>query len=72
VIRKHSISSNQKDLLQSDSSTNDQNWQMVSSNKGQRKGTTSRRETTDEFQTTNKTIKVTSTDSGKYVFYVCI
>ncbi|CAF4062890.1 unnamed protein product [Rotaria sp. Silwood2] len=61
--QKPSVHSHQQDLLQLDDSVNDQQWHRVSSNKGQRKGPTTRRETTDETQTTNKIIKVTSTNS---------
>ena len=51
-------------------STNDQQWQMVSSNKGQRKGTiTSRRELSDESQPTAKT---TSPKPGKYTFSIVV
>ncbi len=70
MIQKSSVHSDQQDLLQLDDSANDQQWHTVISHKGQRKGTTSRRETTDESQTTNKTIKVTSTDFGKYFSFL--
>jgi len=69
LIKKSSLPSNQEDLLQLDDSANDQQWHTVSSNKGQRKGNTNRRDTTDESQTTNATNKVVSADSGKYLFY---
>ncbi|CAF3930904.1 unnamed protein product [Rotaria sordida] len=62
--QKPSVYSHQQELLQLDDSTNDQQWHRVSSNKGQRsKGTTIRRETVDESQSTNKMIKVSSTNS---------
>ncbi len=68
VIRKSSLHSTEQDF----DPMNDQQWHMVSSNKSQRKGTVSRRETPDESQTTNKTPKVSSADSGNYVFFVCV
>jgi hypothetical protein len=68
LIKKSSLPSNEEDSLQLDDSGNDQQWHMVISNKGQRKGNTNRRDTTDESQTTNKTNKVESADSGKYLF----
>jgi hypothetical protein len=63
----------QQDLSKSSDSINDQQWHMVSSNRGLRKGTTttpSRRETTDESQTTNKTNKTTTNNPGKNVSYI--
>ena len=69
---------NQQDLSRSTESINDQQWHMVSSNRGLRKGTTTtsnRRETTEESQTTNKTNKTPpSNNSGKNLFdiYMCI
>ncbi|CAF0885194.1 unnamed protein product [Adineta steineri] len=66
IKRKSSIYSEQINPLKSDDSIDDQQWSMVSSNKGQRKGTTSsRRETHDESHITNKTSKVSSTNSDK-------
>ncbi len=62
----------QQDLSRSSDSINDQQWHMVSSNRGLRKGTTitpNRRETTDESQTTNKTNKTTPNTSGKNISY---
>ncbi|CAF1175327.1 unnamed protein product [Rotaria sp. Silwood1] len=61
--QKPSVDSHQQDLLQLDDNINDQRWHRVSSNKGQRKGNTIRREITDETQATNKPIKVSSTNS---------
>jgi hypothetical protein len=59
----------QQDLPLSDEPSNEQQWQRVSSNRGQRKGTTTtvtpRRETNDESQATNKTVKSSSTNPGK-------
>lgn len=60
----------QQDLSRSTDSINDQQWHMVSSNKGLRKATTTntvlnKKETTDESQTAAKTTKPTSTNSGK-------
>jgi hypothetical protein len=73
LIRKSSLHSDQQDLIQLDDSTNDQQWHMVSSNKGQRKGTGSRRETSEESQiTTNKTLKISPVDAGKYMFLLCM
>jgi hypothetical protein len=63
----------QQDLSRSSDSINDQQWHMVSSNRGQRKGTTTtttRRETTDESQATNKSNKPTSVNPGKHLPYV--
>jgi len=65
----------QQDLSRSSDSINDQQWHMVSSNRGLRKGTTTtpnRRETTDESQTTNKTNKITSNNPGKNSSYIYI
>jgi hypothetical protein len=62
----HSNPSDQQNLLKLDDSTNDQQWHMVSSNKGQRKGSTPKRDTTDELQTTQKPVKRSSINSGKY------
>jgi hypothetical protein len=55
------------------SNPSDQQRQTVNSNKGQRKGTTPRRETTDEPQTTQKIVKSSSINSGKYrVLYIMV
>ncbi len=64
-----------QDLSRSTDSINDQQWHMVSSNRGLRKGSTttpSRRETIDESQTINKTNKTTSNNPGKNVSYIYI
>jgi hypothetical protein len=66
VKQKSSLHSGPQDSLKLDKSTDDQKWQMVSSNKGQRKGTTSRSEITDESSTISKTVKVSSTNSSEY------
>lgn len=68
----------QSDLSRSSDSINDQQWHMVSSNRGLRKGTTTsnpnRRETTDESQTTTtKTNKTSSNHTGKNIIYhLCV
>jgi hypothetical protein len=77
VISKPSTRSNlseqrqhQQDLSRSSDSINGQQWHMVSSNRGVRKGTTAtlhRREPTEESQTTNKTNKTTSNNLGKNI-----
>jgi hypothetical protein len=62
----------QPDVSRSSDSISDQQWHMVSSNRGLRKGSTTsttRRETTDESQTTNKTNKTTSNNPGKNILY---
>jgi hypothetical protein len=64
-----------QDLSRSTDSVNDQQWHMVSSNRGLRKGATAipnRRETTEESQTTNKTHKTTSNNLGKNIYYLII
>jgi hypothetical protein len=72
LIRQSSLHSDQQDSIQLDDSTNDQQWHMVNSNKGQRKGTVSRRDAPEESQTTTKTLKISSADAGKYVFLLCM
>ena len=65
-MTKPSSHYNPQDLIQLDDSGSDQQWHMVSSSKGHRRGTISRRETTDESQKLDKTPKVSSTDPGMY------
>ncbi len=63
----------QQDMSRSSDSINDQQWHMVSSNRGLRKGTTtttSRRETTDESQPTNRTNKTPLNNAGKNISYI--
>ena len=67
----HSNPFDQQNLSKPDDSTNDQQWHMVSSNKGQRKGSTPKRDTTDELQTTQKLVKKSSINSGKY-YLLCV
>lgn len=58
----------QQDLSRSSDSINDQQWHMVSSNRGIRKGPTTtshRRETAEESQPTTKTPKTTPNNTGK-------
>lgn len=65
-MTKPSSHYNSSDLIQLDDSGSDQQWHMVSSSKGHRRGTAPRQETTDESQKLDKTPKVSPTDPGRY------
>lgn len=71
AIKKVPIHLNRQDSFKLNNSNNDQQWQTVSSNKGQRKGPTYRRDITDEIHVIQKNTKASSTSSGKY-FYLYI
>ena len=76
IKRKSSLHSDQQDLIKLDDSTNDQQWHMVSSNKGQRKTNGSRRDNPEESQTTTTMTKAPKSpppaDAGKYILELCL